>query len=103
MPAGLQEKVIRAQDQFVKRRQIAELVTFRSVVADLKKALTKQQIETAANILRAADKDGKRADRQADEKYFNAYVMRVVIEFPRFVELLNEVRMTRYPNTKRTR
>jgi hypothetical protein len=65
------------------------------LVAKLKTILTPQQVSTATQLIidQARVTPGMRTSG-AKDKWFNAYVLKVFISYPRIVPLLKEMRAT---------
>jgi CHASE3 domain sensor protein len=84
----------------IPKRQALEEETLKIISADMKKLLTKEQQTLAAKITR--EEQGKLAKKAqntgSEEQWFNLYVLRVIMAYPRIVPLLKEMKAVQEPD-----
>jgi hypothetical protein len=90
IPADFDARIKAADAAYQKDRDRINLENFKSLIASTRKILTDRQLGTAAELMRKNNPD---KDPNADpEKWYNAYVLEVFINYPRIVPLLNEIK-----------
>jgi len=96
IPPEFEAKVKRIQERWVQRRDKEDLNTLKTLSASVKSILTKNQFAKAAILARKLEpkaKSGAKVD--GDDKLFNLYVLKIIIQNPRIVPLLTEMQQSR--------
>ena len=75
------------------RRKETENTTLKALSDKLQTVLTESQVQTAAKIMKdEMIKMNGAAGKGTDAQFFNLYVLRVIMGYPRIVPLLKEMR-----------
>lgn len=94
VPKAFDDKVKKVQDDILKKREQLNIRNLATLSANIQGVLTREQIDTAAKLARAAYERLKAASpKTTDTQYFNSYVEDIFIKYPRIVSLLSEMRM----------
>ncbi len=96
IPEEFDAKVKRIQERWKQQRDKEDLTALKSLTIAVKSILTKKQFALAAQLARKLEpktKSGSTADGEV--KLFNLYVLKVIIQYPRIVPLLAEIKKTR--------
>ncbi len=92
----LDDTLIKAMSDYEARRKETENATLKALSEKLQTVLTEAQIAAAAKV--AKDESAKltgAASKGTDAQFFNLYVLRVVMGYPRLTPLLKEMRAAR--------
>ncbi len=90
IPKDFDDKVKGLQDKFVERRDKAEFDTVKGLAEAVKKVLKPDQVATAEKLAKdALTEKGKEPPKII---FFNYYVLTVLIQFPRIVPLLEQMK-----------
>ena len=96
VPSELDEKIKKIQDAYIKKRDTVEFNTLKGLADSCRKILTSSQIALAASLARkGTEVEGKPTAKGDDEKFFNLYVLQVILRYPRIVALLEDVKKDR--------
>ena len=90
---GYDETMTKVLTDVEARRKETENATLKSLSDKLQTVLTESQVQTAAKIMKdELIKMNGSAGKGTDAQFFNLYVLRVVMGYPRIVPLLKEMR-----------
>ncbi len=93
IPKDFDEKVKQLQDDYVKRRDNAQADTLSKLSGALRAIITQDQLATAASIARKAlTENGTPTAKGTDDQFFNYFVLKVFVGYPRIVPLLQDMK-----------
>lgn len=89
-----EDQVIKTVNDVLPKRQAVEEDTLKAISSMVQEILTKEQYATAVKITREEQSKltKQNTSKGSDAQWFNLYVLRVIMSYPRIVPLLKEVK-----------
>jgi len=98
VPKDFDDKVKKAQADYVKRRDAEDAATLKYLSDKLKEMFTKEQQTTAIQAAKKyTEEDGKPTKKGTDDQFFNLYVLGTIVVYQRIVPLLEDMKKALTP------
>ncbi len=98
-PTTGEDEVIKTVNTVLPKRQALEEETLKSISSLVEGIFTKEQYSAAVKLTREEQSKltKQNASKGSDAQWFNLYVLRVIMSYPRIVPILKEIKATTEP------